>query len=385
MNKVLILDAHTRAALASIRSLGKKDITVDCASEKDFPIGFFSKYCDRRVACHDPRSHPELFVKELMNILGKDTYECVIPNSTPSAFVLAKYYKTLSEYTHVASPNFEVFLQAYDKKRVIEKAEELGITCPKTYDFDVLKNDTGCSNQLVIKPRTLHGSGIIICNSGEELCEYYSKMTEVFGPCYVQEFIPNGGELGVYVLLNNESELRAVTLQRRIRSISPYGGISTFRETIKYDSQLVDISLKLLQSIHWVGPAMVEFRIDANDNIPKFIEMNPRFWGSLQLSINAGVDFPYLLYKMVTEGDIKSQLTYRENVRCRWLFGDFTNFLLTPNKMKNLYDFLKINTNYDIESLDDPWPMIINPLMILRYSPKRDKRTIKTIASIYHL
>ena len=34
--KVLILDAHLRAALASIRSLGKKDITIDCASEKEF-------------------------------------------------------------------------------------------------------------------------------------------------------------------------------------------------------------------------------------------------------------------------------------------------------------------------------------------------------------
>jgi len=381
--KVLILDAHLRAALASIRSLGKKDITIDCASEKEFPIGFFSKYCKKRIIFHDPNLHPKIFIKDLINTLRKDNYDCVIAFSTPSAFLLAKHREMLSKYTNVSSPNFDVFLQAYDKKNVIEKAMKHGIACPKTYDFDTLKNNDKCISQVVIKPRKQHGAGIFICSSIKEFPEYYKKMSEAFGPCYVQEFIPNGGELGVYILLSNKSELKAVTLQRRIRSISPNGGISTFRETIKYNSQLVDISLKILQSINWVGPAMVEFRIDAKDNIPKFIEINPRFWGSLQLSIKAGVDFPHLLYKMLTEGNIEPQLDYKENVQCRWFFGDLTNFRLTPNKIKNLRDFLKFKTNYDVVSIEDPWPMIINPLMILRDYANRDRDKIKTIASIY--
>ena len=41
----------------------------------------------------------------------------------------------------------------------------------------------------------------------------------------------------------------------------------------------------------------IEFRIDSRDGVPKIMEVNPRFWGSLQLSILSGVDFPYLLYK----------------------------------------------------------------------------------------
>lgn len=383
MKKVLILDAHLRAALASIRSLGKKDISVDCVSEKEFPIGFFSKYCKKRMVFQNLNSYPEMFIKELINTLRKDNYDCVIPFSTFSAFLLAKYRETLSEYTNISSPNFDVFLQAYDKKNVIKKAIDQGIACPKTYDFDTLKNYDKCSNQLVIKPRKQHGTGIFICNSIKELPEYYKKMSEAFGPCYIQEFIPNGGEVGVYTLLNNKSKLKAVTIQRRIRSISPYGGISTFRETIKYDSQLVDITLNLLQSINWVGPAMVEFRIDANDTIPKFIEINPRFWGSLQLSIKAGIDFPYLLYKMLTEGDIESQLNYKENVQCRWFFGDLANFRSSSNKLKNIHDFLKFKTNYDVVSIEDPWPMIFNPLMILRNLANIDRDRIKTVAPIY--
>jgi len=43
---------------------------------------------------------------------------------------------------------------------------------------------------------------------------------------------------------------------------------------------------------------MVEFRVDARDGTAKLMEVNPRFWGSLQLSILSGADFPYLLYNL---------------------------------------------------------------------------------------
>ena len=37
---------------------------------------------------------------------------------------------------------------------------------------------------------------------------------------------------------------------------------------------------------------MVEFKHDERDGVPKLMEINGRFWGSLQLAIDAGVDFP---------------------------------------------------------------------------------------------
>jgi hypothetical protein len=45
----------------------------------------------------------------------------------------------------------------------------------------------------------------------------------------------------------------------------------------------------------WHGVAMVEFKIDRRDQLPKLMEINGRFWGSLQLAIDAGVDFPAIL------------------------------------------------------------------------------------------
>jgi predicted ATP-grasp superfamily ATP-dependent carboligase len=382
MRKVLILDAHLRAALACTRSLGRKEINIECVSNRDFAIGSFSKYCTRHFACHDPETHPDIFREELMRIAREGMYDCIIPNSTQTALLIATHCDELSHYTNILSPNLDVFLQAFDKEAVVKRATGLGIASPKTYTLKTLPRSSDGPHQLIIKPRYLHGAGILLCDSSDQVPSLYKRMCDRFGACYIQDFIPNGGEYGVYVLLNRQSALRAVTIQRRIRSISSNGGISTLRETVPYDSRLVDPALRLLQSLQWVGPAMVEFRIDAMDGVQKFIEVNLRFWGSLQLSINAGMDFPYLFYQIALEGDVKPSHDYQANVQCRWLLGDVTNFMQTPHKLRHLHEFLQPTAHYDIESLRDPLPMVINPIMVLKYLPKRKKDMIQTIAGI---
>jgi len=107
----------------------------------------------------------------------------------------------------------------------------------------------------------------------------------------------------------------------------------------------------------WSGVGMVEFRIDERDGSLKLMEVNPRFWGSLQLSILSGVDFPYMLYRLFMDGDVEPILDYKEEVYCRWLLpGDILWFLNAPNKLKNLNKFLRWDTQDDIISREDIGP-----------------------------
>ena len=104
---------------------------------------------------------------------------------------------------------------------------------------------------------------------------------------------------------------------------------------------------------------MVEFRIDKRNGAPILMEVNPRFWGSLQLSIMSGVDFPYLLYKMYKCGDVEKNLSYKKGIKCRWLLpGDILWFMDSPNKLKNIKEFVKFKTNYDIVSFNDFGPTL---------------------------
>ena len=79
------------------------------------------------------------------------------------------------------------------------------------------------------------------------------------------------------------------------------------------------LSSRLLAALAWHGPANVEFKRDARDGELTLMEINPRFWGAMELGVRAGVDFPVLVARLALEGDIEPVLDYRVGLRCRWI------------------------------------------------------------------
>jgi hypothetical protein len=67
---------------------------------------------------------------------------------------------------------------------------------------------------------------------------------------------------------------------------------------------------------------MVEFKIDERGGVARILEANARFWGSLELAVSAGVDFPYLLFRMATGERIGESTGYRVGLKMRWELGD---------------------------------------------------------------
>src|SRR5262249_60009739 len=58
------------------------------------------------------------------------------------------------------------------------------------------------------------------------------------------------------------------------------------------------------------------------------MELNPRLWGSLQLAVDAGVDFPSLLVAL-HRGEPISMPVPRLGVRTRWLLGDLDHLFVS--------------------------------------------------------
>lgn len=72
---------------------------------------------------------------------------------------------------------------------------------------------------------------------------------------------------------------------------------------------------------------MVEFRVAA-DGTPYLMEVNGRFWGSLQLAIDCGVDFPWLAYQITQNSSPAEPQPYVTGKRLRWLLGDLDSLLI---------------------------------------------------------
>jgi predicted ATP-grasp superfamily ATP-dependent carboligase len=98
-------------------------------------------------------------------------------------------------------------------------------------------------------------------------------------------------------------------------------------ESAPVDPVMRDYAERLLSTANWFGPAMVEFRVDP-DGKPWLMEINGRFWGSLQLAIDCGVDFPWLLYRLCQGEQARGPGDYVVGRRLRWLLGDLDHLLL---------------------------------------------------------
>ena len=111
---------------------------------------------------------------------------------------------------------------------------------------------------------------------------------------------------------------------------------------------------------------MVEFKV-AEDGTPYLMEINTRFWGSLQLAIDAGVDFPWLLYKLACGQPVTPVTRYKTGRRLRWLLGDLDSLYLVlrdrktsvPLKLGTLTRFLwpaPFRTRHEINRWSDLGP-----------------------------
>ena len=178
----------------------------------------------------------------------------------------------------------------------------------------------------------------------------------------VQEYIPGEGR-GVFLLMN-QGRVRAAFADRRVHEKPPSGGVSVVSESMALDPRLLAYAQQLLAALKWHGVVMVEFKHDRRDGRAKLLEINGRFWGSLQLAVDAGIDFPYLLYRMAVDGDVEQAFSYREGVRLRWWPADLDSLLLRFRNGKGLGglgEFLKWNgntTRNEIFRWDDPRPAL---------------------------
>ena len=145
-------------------------------------------------------------------------------------------------------------------------------------------------------------------------------------PFMLQDCVTGHGA-GVFALYDHGKPL-AFFAHRRLREKPPDGGVSVLSESIAVDPVMRSHARALLDKANWHGIAMVEFKVSP-DGTPYLMEINTRFWGSLQLAIDAGVDFPWLLYQLACGELVDPVDRYRVGIRLRWLLGDLDNLYLT--------------------------------------------------------
>ena len=382
MMPVFVTDGEQRSALAVTRALGRAGIPVTVGESSQPSLAGSSRYCQRHLCYPSPLENPEQFTDFLSYEMRKGNYRLVIPMTDVTMQLVARIGKAIAP-VRAPVPTGEQVLLAQDKKATLMLAQSLGIACPATYmmcEHDRIEEvATRVQYPVVIKPRwSCYQRGarwvqgpVQYAQDANELTRKYCEIDSQLPQPMVQETIEGEGR-GVFLLLWNGG-LKAAFCHRRLREKPPSGGVSVLRESIRLDDDLVAQSLDLLNAIGWQGVAMVEFKLDERDGRPKLMEINGRFWGSLQLAIDAGVNFPLMLYRLANGEDVAPQFDYREGVKTRWLLGDLDHLLIRlkqwpaqngscaqdGSRLRACGEFLKFyqrDMHYEVFKLDDPRP-----------------------------
>lgn len=335
---VFVTDGEQRATLAVVRALGLGGIPVVVGSTSATSLAGSSRYCTRRVCYRSPRDRGAEFQADIFDEMRNGRHRLLIPMTDITMRLVARMREALAPLVQMTIPSEHQIELAQDKRHVLLLAQQLGIGFPNTWMLDPDENLTQVAltaeYPVVIKPRFswwpqkggwVSGNVQYVHNPGELTANYHESHHLIPEPL-VQEKIEGEGR-GVFLLMWR-GELKAAFCHRRLREKPPWGGVSVYRESIPLDEKLVKKSVALMQAIGWEGPAMLEFKVDTRDGEAKLMEVNGRFWGSLQLAVDAGINFPLMLYRLSNGEDLACQLDYRPGVKSRWLLGDLDHLLI---------------------------------------------------------
>jgi protein-tyrosine-phosphatase len=205
---------------------------------------------------------------------------------------------------------------ALDKEKTWQLARELGVHAPASVLLSsVAEIDQVQQFPVVLKPthskvmvdgelRTLAVAVVRNEVDRQEQLRRWIPLT----PVQQQQYISGRG-IGVEFLFNQGRKVWHFA-HERVHEYPLTGGASSYRRSINPPAALLRDAEKLLTTLHWHGVAMVEFKMDANGQY-WLMEINPRLWGSLALSIDAGVDFPWGLVQIAKGHEPTSQAKYR--------------------------------------------------------------------------
>lgn len=334
--KILVTDADSTKALAVVRALGREfEVYTTCGYRMG--LASWSRHTKKNFVYNSniPKEFPAWVVK----VCCKNNIRIVITPEETSSFLLARESTLFSKHNILlTTPPIKALTIAMDKWLTVNAAQAVGVPVPLTKIPRSVEHAIQIAKEIgypiVVKPRYSHywyddrffsTNGVLYANSNDRLVEILQSQPKEIPAPLLQRFIPGKG-MGIFLLLNTKGELCAEFAHERLRDLRPTGSGSVLRRSVAIDNKLREWSLNLLRYIDYCGVAMVEFRQDKNTDEIYLMEINGRFWGSLQLATDAGVNFPRMLVDVALKRPIQMP-SYRTNVILRWWIGDLARTL----------------------------------------------------------
>ena len=273
-----------------------------------------------------PALSPELFRKDLLRVIDEFGVDTIIPTGDEVLSALSLHEEEWRSKVQLLCPPAETFRKVLDKGKTLEAAEAAGVPIPQTrvltdqdgldatlegFHFPAIVKPADKGRETALRLRYLEGRG--------DLEKLMASHFRPGGSWMLQEFVPGNG-VGIEVLMH-DGEPVATFQHRRLKEYPVAGGVAARCLGETPDPELLEHSLRLLRALEWEGVAMVEFRQDPDTGRTALMEINGRYWGSIALPLQCGVEFPWYQWQLA-HGETPDPKGYAPGRRMRWLAGD---------------------------------------------------------------
>ncbi len=326
---VLIVGVEPRITIPIARSLHRHGVPVEVAALSQAEATLRSRAISgfiRLPEADHQTGQSDAVMEFLTKLISQRSYDMLIPATDAALSLVSAHDAALRKLLYLACPSPQVVNRILDKSLTLEFANKAGIRVPSTHRISNVAQLEALSGELqfplVAKP--YHKSSetdfkVRYYPAFEDLQQALRNDSALGSRILLQEFAEGDG-VGIEILMHS-GEPVAIFQHRRLKEVPASGGAAAVAIAEAPEPLLVDQAVTLLRALEWEGVAMVEFRYQRSRRLSSLMEVNGRFWGTVALPIQAGVDFPWYQWQIAHGERPDVPKSYSVGARWRWSAG----------------------------------------------------------------
>lgn len=312
-------------SLGVVRSLGRHGVPVWVLTGSH-AIARYSRFATRGFSWPGPEDPRALeYLLDLAEQHGLRGWP-IFPGGDAEARFIALHHSALGQSYRVITPAWDTLRWAADKSLTYRLAAEIGVDCPRTFRPQIREDleRIDCPFPLILKPTSRNLNNAFtrakawrVDNAGSLLALYDKAATMVGAESVlVQELIPGNGscQFSYAALSDGGIPIASLVARRRRQYPIDFGFTSTFVESIENPTVEI-LARRFLKATSYSGLIELEFKYDQREGKYKLLDVNARTWAWISLGGKAGVDFPWLMWKLAAGEPVEH---VRGRAGCGW-------------------------------------------------------------------
>ena len=310
--RVLLSEGNSTSAREAITCLGLAGHRVEICDPDRVCMGRFSRFVERFHHCPGLGADPEGYLAFILNLISRERFDVLMPIHE-QGYLFAKVQQALARHVAIALPSFANYARAHSKASFGEVLSELALPQPETAFVESVAELRQISRfPCVLKSAIGTASrGTWIIHDEADLERALSGVEgqpqdEVF---LVQDFINGRVEHAQAVF----SAGRLVGMHSYSQLLGGAGGGPAIKESVRRPAVRSHLA-QIGEHLGWHGALSVDYVVRPEDELPHYIDCNPRLVEPVNAML-AGCDLTDLLLRVSLGEETPEAPAGRQGIR----------------------------------------------------------------------